>query len=900
MDVVGENEALQQFFEGQDVRGALENPMVDTSMLEEFLSSDVEFGTLQSQLPDSPPDSGSEPCSPPQLQTPWYGSMWPSGLQPPLPCPSAVAPSRLPCRFMETHSDPSASGHPCTISQGYYLKTGSAATPWNHATSSSCLGFNHSYYQPNASQISGISAASGRKRKLSQLLGDATESPVQAQDSRQATDKDCAAEVREYDSDGQNAALEKCCQALTWQPYQTSQWNSLLNSNYEKLPAVGYHIVTDKGFNFSITDDAFVCQKKNHFQITVHIRITGHPKYVKTQLGGKPIEKFCLKAFGIKADAPNQTIAIEQSQSDRSKKTFHPVKVDLPGDQITKVTLGRLHFSETTANNMRKKGKPNPDQRYFMLVVGLYAVSQDQFYLLSANISEKIIVRASNPGQFENDSDVLWQRGHVPETIVYHGRVGINTDAPDEALVVCGNAKVMGRVMHPSDSRAKQNIQEVDTNEQLRRITQMRLVEYDYKPEFASVMGIKNTHETGIIAQEVKELLPQAVREVGDVVCDDGEKIENFLMVDKDQIFMENVGAVKQLCKLTNNLEVRIEELEQWNRKLARLKRMNSLKSTFSEESKVSRYSRATSFLPSKKSVPLKSSKVCLSKTKGSCSMKVFRVTVIALIAIMVLCALTIWTLYLLSIHDRRFEKHPVYSTSSSVLLSRSTTTAAFHGESTISQSTQPVSRIPEVNFCDILPCDKVYCCPIHQPEVRSPTDKETNVKTKRKRSDMLPEQDPVKKYDGRLDLGSDWIDTTISSIQILETQQSIDNSYCSKNLQCRSGNYSYVIPVSKYMPMDVEISLEINTTEPLIVFLCEVTIGNYCSHYSSSKNSRKKLLETTQGCQHIWTLPVAKFYDSAYYFRVAVPGFAGCLTDPYFAGIFFTDYYFYFYRQCN
>lgn len=26
----------------------------------------------------------------------------------------------------------------------------------------------------------------------------------------------------------------------------------------------------------------------------------------------------------------------------------------------------------------------------------------------------------------------------------------------------------------------------------------MRLVEYNYKPEFASVMGIENTHETGI------------------------------------------------------------------------------------------------------------------------------------------------------------------------------------------------------------------------------------------------------------------------------------------------------------------------------------------------------------------------------------------------------------------
>lgn len=40
-----------------------------------------------------------------------------------------------------------------------------------------------------------------------------------------------------------------------------------------------------------------------------------------------------------------------------------PSRVNLPPEQVTKVTVGRLHFSETTANNMRKKGKPNPDQR---------------------------------------------------------------------------------------------------------------------------------------------------------------------------------------------------------------------------------------------------------------------------------------------------------------------------------------------------------------------------------------------------------------------------------------------------------------------------------------------------------------------------------------------------------
>ena len=54
---------------------------------------------------------------------------------------------------------------------------------------------------------------------------------------------------------------------------------------------------------------------------------------------------------------------------------------------------------------------------------------------------------------------------------------------------------------------------------------------------------------------------------------------------------MENVGAVKQLCKLTNNLEERIEELEIWNRNLARLKRLSSWKSSTSEVSSI-RYFR--------------------------------------------------------------------------------------------------------------------------------------------------------------------------------------------------------------------------------------------------------------------------------------------------------------------
>lgn len=149
----------------------------------------------------------------------------------------------------------------------------------------------------------------------------------------------------------------------------------------------------DKGFNFSNADEAFVCQKKNHFQVTVHIQILANPIYVKTPDGLHKIDNFYLHFYGVKVESPTQTIKVEQSQSDRSKKAFHPVRIELCCEQVTKMTVGRLHFSETTSNNMRKKGKPNPDQRYFYLVVSLCAHVNEQIYQIAAQASERIIVR---------------------------------------------------------------------------------------------------------------------------------------------------------------------------------------------------------------------------------------------------------------------------------------------------------------------------------------------------------------------------------------------------------------------------------------------------------------------------------------------------------------------------
>ncbi|KAM4748867.1 myelin regulatory factor-like protein [Rhinophrynus dorsalis] len=911
LDVLGENEALQQFFEGQDVHRALENPMVDTSMLEEYISSDFGFGAL---LPDSPPDSGSEPCSPPQINGLMHNPCWSTGFQ-----HSPSTHSSGSCRFTERPPDTSPSIHCLGSPQDSCMKGTNSGTPWNGATPPSCRNYNYPYVQQTLAQSTSVSFSPSKKRKYSHLEERDTW-PTWNMDSRQTSSSECITDAHDYESDGQTvSSLDKCYQSLTWKPYQTAHWGSLYNANSENLPAVGYQVITDKGFNFSTVDDAYVCQKKNHFQVTVHIRLLGSPKYIRTHLGQKPIERFYLKVFGVKVEAINQTITIEQSQSDRSKRPFNPVTLNLPPDQVTKVTLGRLHFSETTANNMRKKGKPNPDQRYFMLVVGLYAVSQEESYLVVAHVSERIIVRASNPGQFENDNDVLWQRGHVPETVVAHGRVGINTDTPDEALVVCGNVKVMGTVMHPSDSRAKRNIQEVDTMEQLRRIAQMRLVEYDYKPEFATAMGIDSLHETGMIAQEVRNVLPQAVKEAGDVTCKNGETIENFLMVDKDQIFMENVGAVKQLCKLTNNLEMRIEELEVWNQKLARLKRISSLKSTASERppprSPTRPPSRALGRIAhvplQRKQVPVKVKKI--PSKQEQCSKRIFHTVVIALTTLMVLCALTISTLYILYVQEEAIEREPSsqvqsvqdvkYMEAVIIVAIRTIGTQTLLTVHAVSESTlstlspsQSTQDGVEISFCDILPCEEVQCCSIQHSKLRNL--KYEWMKTFEKRS--ISKSAAKKKWFDKPSFASDWIDTSISSIQILESQQVIDRHYCSKSLHCGTGNYSYVIPVNKYTPTNMRITLEINTTEPLIVYQCEITLGNICNRGSQIRNKREDSSETTQGIQHHWILPVARLYDSAYHFRVATPDFANCSTDPNFAGVLFTDYYFYFYRNCN
>ncbi|XP_026538373.1 myelin regulatory factor [Notechis scutatus] len=975
-------------------------------------------------LPDSPPDSGSEAYSPQQVNDPHLlRTMTPENMcqvtppsrlehpPPPLPPPppphlQGLPPPPPPHSHQQQHSH-----HYPSMQRDMYSKAeplmpqftiGQGMSPGDihHAQQSQML---HQLLQQHGADFHSLPVHPAKKRKHSEspsntlnaqmfngmikqepgtgsvpLNSDRVQTPPWHQQGALSPGL-----IQDNDSLNSSSYLDPNYQSIKWQPHQQNKWSTLYDANYKELPMPTYRVDADKGFNFSVGDDAFVCQKKNHFQVTVYIGMIGDPKYVKTPEGLKPLECFYLKLHGVKLEALNQSINIEQSQSDRSKRPFNPVMVNLPPEQVTKVTVGRLHFSETTANNMRKKGKPNPDQRYFMLVVALQAHSQNQNYTLAAHISERIIVRqragsgvkhkqradgdpgvcrqASNPGQFESDSDVLWQRSQLPDTVFHHGRVGINTDRPDEALVVHGNVKVMGSLMHPSDIRVKDDIQEVDTTEQLKRISRMRLVHYNYKPEFAATSGLENTTETGVIAQEVKEILPEAVKDSGEIVFTSGKTIENFLVVNKERIFMENVGAVKELCKLTDNLENRIDELERWSHKLAKLKRLDSMKSTgssgaFSQAG--SQFSRAES-IPHKKRPPKVAGKTPTQgvKDQACISQRFLQGTIIALVVIMAFSVVSMSTLYVLSYRS----EEDLVDIEGSFAVPTSCLLALFQHRgpgvpvalcpwssqnidknkmtfSTTASSNTPDNASPSENdqsFVSLLPVTNIKAksrgitgktashtkWPKTADRSRgfgglnaSPSSLFTNIQGKSKYIANLPltynsvPSDRVSRQRRSIsqpDAKEPGIASTkpnapvLQFVSLLEANVVILPQACATGDDCRTGNITYRIPISKFTSVNTNLTLEMNASSAVSGYLCNLTSNSPCLHTENVLDSLSNATDI-QGATYRWPVVMMPFQEFTYHFRLASPGQANCSTPVDQMGSLFNDYYFQFYWLCE
>ena len=109
-----------------------------------------------------------------------------------------------------------------------------------------------------------------------------------------------------------------------------------------------------------------------------------------------------------------------------------------------------------------------------------------------------------------------------------------------------GQVSVNGGVVHASDKRLKENIEELPYG--IEEILQLKPVTYNWKryPE--------NGRHIGLIAQEVKDVLPELV--------ETGNSEQQYLHLDYTNIIPVLINGLKELKAENDELKARIEVLE--------------------------------------------------------------------------------------------------------------------------------------------------------------------------------------------------------------------------------------------------------------------------------------------------------------------------------------------------
>ncbi|MCP9260115.1 Myelin regulatory factor [Dirofilaria immitis] len=673
-------------------------------------------------------------------------------------------------------------------------------------------------------------------------------------------------------------------QAIKFTAFNEEHWAALYDINQRPLHQLEMHVVADKGFNYSTMDNCFVNQKKNHFQISVHIEaIDNHPpNFVKIGNELKMVKEFKLAFCGVKVKCQPQRY--KSSNLQQIGGQCHMIlyrKLEIHERRMTKVTVPRLHFSETTMNNQRK------------MVVRIRI----------KNIS--CLLCASNPGQFEPpDSDATWQKNG--STLYYNsGSVAIGTDRAVAPLTVGGDIYCSGVVHRPSDRRMKEQIHEVDTKSALSHLAQIRVVGYSYKPEIALKWGLseENRHRVGVIAQELAEILPDAVTDNGD-----------FLQVDDSRIFYETVAAATELCRLTGNLEHKIEAVEKLSHKLAKLHRrknkdVGSLASGLSDLG----FSDKASFMSSHTSLA-SIAQSCVSRDKcfqkqvsnkersrsrekhwhcrnpschraepPLCSSKVTQGTIVVLVGVMAVCLIAMSTLYVLDWHNRTFgyQKRPY------IFESTTTNGPVVEQSGKIGQIVQVKDNVwnppiqPHAPPLSV-PCDHMYChlfCCMERDEYSVSNDKAAD--KDQQTIFALPQQQQ----------------------SLLKVKDSAENraKVLDRGAPHR-GLYTLYVPISPTMPtVPLEIKFNIGDS------------GNYIDNCGSLRDFDQKpcndehAIRTDRGKQPIvqkivegiYELPVGSYMHSAYRFRIGYST-ESCSMSESQRGRSFDEYNLIFYRRCQ
>ena len=153
-------------------------------------------------------------------------------------------------------------------------------------------------------------------------------------------------------------------------------------------------------------------------------------------------------------------------------------------------------------------------------------------------------------------------------TNVYHmGSVGIGTTSPEYQLDVRGTiysssggytSSTLTKWSVLSDRRIKENIVKASYDKCLDNVKNIELYNFNFKD---NCVNTNDRHQLGFIAQEVQQVYPKAV-EVGKMIVNLEQKIDDLLTLNITQIDYTLYGAVKSLIEKIENIKIKMEHIK--------------------------------------------------------------------------------------------------------------------------------------------------------------------------------------------------------------------------------------------------------------------------------------------------------------------------------------------------
>jgi hypothetical protein len=232
-----------------------------------------------------------------------------------------------------------------------------------------------------------------------------------------------------------------------------------------------------------------------------------------------------------------------------------------------------LVSSNYISNKYEEKVSSNNYYRFFALVIGKNMgldswLGIGEWYIYGKEFSNNSLsIRYNILNPILDPIGAQWTYSSSNTNVYHMGSVGIGTTRPEYQLDVRGAiySSVGGYTQTglttwtvTSDKRIKDNIVRASYDKCLENVKNIELYNFNFKN---NCINTNDKHQLGFIAQEVQQVYPKAV-EVGKIILNTNEAIDDILTLNTTQIDYTLYGAVKNLIEKIEDIDNDLENIE--------------------------------------------------------------------------------------------------------------------------------------------------------------------------------------------------------------------------------------------------------------------------------------------------------------------------------------------------